>query len=88
MFYIYIDFCCPLYKKGVLGVHDLHIFSDPVTDFWKCPKKGFKKYFFCIFFFTKEGGLIGSMKTQFKHLKFGMVVNWQNYFLVDTQNFF
>ena len=22
---------------------DLHILSDPVNDFWKCPKKGFKK---------------------------------------------
>ena len=22
---------------------DLHILSDPVKDFWKCPKKGFKK---------------------------------------------
>ena len=22
---------------------DLHILSDPVTDFWKCPKKGLKK---------------------------------------------
>ena len=21
----------------------MHICSDPVTDFWKCPKKGFKK---------------------------------------------
>ena len=80
--YIY-RFFYPLYKKGVLGVHDLHIFSDTVTDFWKCPKK-----VFVVFFFTKEGGLIESMKTQFKHLKFGMVVNWQKYFLVDTQNFF
>ena len=23
---------------------DLHILLDPVKDFWKCPKKGFKKY--------------------------------------------
>ena len=22
---------------------DLHILLDPVKDFWKCPKKGFKK---------------------------------------------
>ena len=50
----------------------LHILSDPVTYFWKCPKKGVKNVFDGIFL----GGLIGSTKTQFKNLKFGMVVNW------------
>ena len=30
---------------------DLHILSDPVTDFWKCPKKGLKKLFVWHFFF-------------------------------------
>ena len=29
---------------------NLHILSDPVTDFWKCPKKGFKKMLFTAFF--------------------------------------
>ena len=28
---------------------DLHILSDPVTYFWKCPKKGLKKIFVGIF---------------------------------------
>ena len=29
---------------------NLHILSDPVTDFWKCPKKGFKKVIFGVLF--------------------------------------
>ena len=29
---------------------NLHILSDPVSDFWKCPKKGFKKKLFTAFF--------------------------------------
>ena len=29
---------------------DLHILSDPVNDFWKCLKKGFKKLFLGIFY--------------------------------------
>ena len=41
---------------------DLHILSDPVKDFWKCPKKGVKKLFFGIFYQIT--------KTQFKHLKY------------------
>ena len=28
---------------------NLHILSDPVSDFWKCPKKGFKKKLFTAF---------------------------------------
>ena len=28
---------------------DLHILSDPVKDFWKCPKKGFKKNYLLAF---------------------------------------
>ena len=28
---------------------NLHILSDPVTDFWKCPKMGFKKIIYGIF---------------------------------------
>ena len=30
---------------------NLHILSDPVSDFWKCPKKGFKKKLFKAFLF-------------------------------------
>ena len=29
---------------------NLHILSDPVSDFWKCPKKGFKKKLFMAFY--------------------------------------
>ena len=29
---------------------DLLILSDPVSNFWKCPKRGLKKYFFGIFY--------------------------------------
>ena len=28
---------------------NLHILSDPVSDFWKCPKKVFKKIIYGIF---------------------------------------
>ena len=41
-------------------------------------------------FLTKVRGLIGSTKTQFKNLKFGMEVNWPKYFfvvVVDMQIF-
>ena len=39
--------------------------------------------------FTKVGDLIGSTKTQFKNLKFGMVVKWPIFCLfVDMHNFF
>ena len=47
---------------------DLHIFSDPVSDFWKCPKKVFCVAFFYMF------GLIGSVKTFLKVLGVGMNV--------------
>ena len=42
-----------------------------------------------LIFLTKVRGLIGSTKTQFKNLKFGMEVNWPNYFfvVVDMQIF-
>ena len=40
---------------------NLHILSDPVTDFWNWPKKVFD---FLAFFYTKVGGLIGLTKTQ------------------------
>ena len=32
---------------------NLHKLSDPVSDFWKCPKKGFKKKLFMAFFSSK-----------------------------------
>ena len=65
-----------LYKliSKLEAMTDLHILSDPVTDFWKCPKRGFN--FFLLAFFTKVGSLIGSTKTQLKKFKFGMVFNW------------
>ena len=58
---------------------DLHILSDSSTDFCKCPKKGLIMLLFTIL--TKVGGLIGSTKTQFKHLNFGIVVNWPKFIL-------
>ena len=43
---------------------DLHILLDPVSDFWKCPKKGFKNYLFEFFnHIFLMFGLIGSVKT-------------------------
>ena len=55
---------------------NLHILLDPVSDFWKCPKKGFKKiillHFLTIFFYTF--GLIRSIKTFSKVLGVGMNV--------------
>ena len=55
---------------------NLHILSNPVSDFWKCPKKGFKKiivlHFFTTFFYMF--GLIGSVKTFSKVLGVGMNV--------------
>ena len=42
---------------------DLHILSDPFKDFWKCPKKGFKKWHF-----LKSD----PQKLNFKHLKYGI----------------
>ena len=29
---------------------NLHILSDPVSDFWKCPKKGILKKLFMVYF--------------------------------------
>ena len=54
---------------------DLLILSDPVSDFWKCPKKGLKNIywqFLTIFFYMF--GLIGSVKTFSKVLEVGMNV--------------
>ena len=55
---------------------NLHILSNPVSDFWKCPKKGFKKNIFLHFFttFFDTFGLIGSVKTFSKVLGVGMNV--------------
>ena len=71
-FCIYIFFN-PLYKKGCFGgpkchLHaslTVHIFSDPVTNFLKCPKMGLKKKFW--HFFMKLGGLLRSTKTEIWH---------------------
>ena len=55
---------------------NLHILSDPVSDFWKCPKKGLKKKIFlhCLTIFFYMFGLIGSIKTFSKVLVVGMNV--------------
>ena len=63
---------------------NLHILSDPVYDFLKCPKKGFKKmnilHFLTTFFDTF--GLIGSVKTFSKVLGVDMnVVPYMAYIL-------
>ena len=51
---------------------DLLILLDPVSDFWKCPKKGFFLHFLTTFFYMF--GLIGSVKTFSKVLGVGMNV--------------
>ena len=53
---------------------DLHILLDPVSNFWKCPKKGFKKLFFWHFLtkFFDTFGLSGSIKTFSKVLGVGL----------------
>ena len=53
---------------------NLHIILDPVSDFWKCPKKGFKKMHF-LTTFCDTFGLIGSVKTFSKVLGVGMNVS-------------
>ena len=60
---------------------DLHILSDLVKYFWKCPKKGFKKIILLAFFYQ-------IYKTQFKHLKYGMVVNWHKLCFCRYTEFF
>ena len=62
---------------------DLHILSDPVSCFRKCTKKGFKNDLLA--FKKNSGGLIGSTKTLFKNLKFGMVVNWQKQKILNSK---
>ena len=39
------------------AMRGLHILSDPVTDFWKCPKKVLKKIIFFFFHFLPRGGV-------------------------------
>ena len=51
---------------------NLHILSDPVSDFWKCPKKFFLFLFLYLFLhflitFFDTFGLIGSITTFFKN---------------------
>ena len=56
---------------------NLHIHLDPVSDFWKCPKKFFFSSFFLLNFLTSffdTFGLIGSVKTFSKVLRVGMNV--------------
>ena len=55
---------------------NLHILSDPVSDFWKRPKKVFFNYFFLNFLtkFFNTFGLIRSVKSFSKVLGVGMNV--------------
>ena len=52
---------------------NLHILSDPVSDFGSAPKRGLKKLFFLHFLttFFDTFGLIGSVKTFSKFLGVG-----------------
>ena len=60
---------------------DLHILLDPVTDFWKCPKKGFKQIFVGIF-------LSDPQKFNLNILNMAWWSIDTNNVFVDTQNFF
>ena len=51
-------------------------------------KKGFYKKNCVAIFFTKVGGLISPTKTQFKNIKFDMVVNWHKQFCCRYKEFF
>ena len=52
---------------------DMHILSDPVSNFWKCPKKGVYIFFVVIFnHIFYMFGLIGYIKTFSKVLGVGM----------------
>ena len=59
---------------------DLHILSDPVTDFWKCPKKWLKKIFVGIF-------LSDPQKLNLNILNMAWWSIGTNNVFVDTQNF-
>ncbi len=59
---------------------DLHILSDPVKDFWKCPIKGFKN-------------IVGHFLSDPQKLNLNILnISWwsigTNNVFVDTQNFF
>ena len=60
---------------------DLHIFSDPVKDFWKCPKKGFIKIIFSHF-------LSDPQELNLNILNMAWWSIGTNNVFVDTHNFF
>ena len=60
---------------------DLHILSDPVKDFWKCPKKGFKNFFFWHFLSDPQKLILNILNIEW--WSFGT-----NNVFVDTHNFF
>ena len=62
-----------------------YIVLDLVSVFGNIPKGAFKKILLDLF--LPGGGLIKSIKILFKHLKFGMVVNWPNNLFLDVQIF-
>ena len=57
---------------------DLHILSDPVKDFWKCPKKGFYKNIV----------LADPQKLNLSILNMAWWLIGTNNVFVDTHNFF
>ena len=59
---------------------DLHILSDPVKDFWKCPKKGFKKN---VWHFLSDPQKLNLNILNIEWWSFGT-----NNVFVDTHNFF
>ena len=59
---------------------DLHILMDPVS-----ATKRFFKFFVCWHFLYQSDGQIGSTKTQFKNIKFGMLVNCHNFFVIHKK---
>ena len=60
---------------------DLHIILDPVTEFWKCPKKGFNKIICWNFFYQIH-------KLNLNILNMAWWSIGTNDVFVDTQNFF
>ena len=60
---------------------DLHILLDPVKDFWKCPKKGFKKIMFLHFLSDPQ-----TLNLNILNMAWWSIGT--NNVFVDTQNFF
>ena len=57
---------------------DLHHTFRSIHRYLEVPQTGVLKHI-SSHIFTKVGDLIGSTKTQYKNLKFGMILNWHKY---------